>query len=634
MNISGYAGNILHIDLTFGKTRKEELDPTLVTEFIGGFGINNKLAYDLIPPDADPYSPENAIIIGAGAFAGTPVIASSQVMVTTKFPINGAFGTACGGGRFAHMLKWSGYDHVVIRGQGKKPVYIRIIDDEVEFCDATDLWGKDNYETIDELRRRHEPCSIIPISQAGETLGKISVTFVDGYGNLGNGGLPAVMASKNLKAIVVQQGTRSIRVADRNKFMDLVNGWFKKMVAWPGRGGQLQRGTSVPDIQSPFNITQYHTEVQTWLDDEQRAIFQQQHDRDRRGISCASCVFRCKETLKISVGKFAGTLAHHHHYTGGRFDYKDGIEAYGGVTKICEMLNRYGICFLSFQDMLDFTARLYEKGTITKQDTGGLEIKQDLETALKLIPMIARREGFGDLLADGTLEAARRIDRGVEKYVAHCKGRPTIYDPRLMGLGPMIFEQVVSPRGAHSCTALFIDFLPGRALGILQNNAKRMGMPADAINRCLSPPLINPGIAAKWGEDWCIVCDLFGVCLQPYIHRFYGVGDLAELYSALTGIEIDTTRLMKIAERSWDVYKFLNVRAGFSRKDDVFPEMWFTPLKGLGQELPLQDYLRTTVLTRSDLEGYLDDYYTERGYDKQTGIPSPEKLKELGLEGI
>lgn len=636
MNIHGYAGNILYIDLTSGKTRKEELPRQLVTDFVGGFGINSKLAYDLIPPDVDPYAPENAIIIGAGAFAGTPVIGSSKVMVTTKFPINGAFATASGGSRFAHMLKWSGYDHVVINGRAQRPTYIRILDDDVELCDATDLWGKDNYETTDELRSRYEPCSIIPISQAGENLVKISLTFVDNYGNLGSGGLPAVMGSKNLKAIVVQQGSRPITVANGVKFMELVNSWLQKMVAWPGREEQLKHGISAPDIQYPLNVTKYHTEVETWLDDEQRNICQQQHDKDRRGISCASCVFRCKETLKVSVGEYAGTTAHHMHYCSGRFDYKDGIEAYGGMTKICEMLNRYGICWIMFEDMLDLMALLYEKGVITKQDTGGLEIKNDLATALKLIPMIARREGFGDIFAEGPLGAARRIGKGAEKYVAHCKGRSPVMslDPRLMGLGPMIFEPIIGPRGAHSCTSSCLDFLPGRPIEIIQKNAKRTGMPDEVIKRAISQPPINLGIATKWTEDFCILCDLFGVCMTPYLHRFYGTDGIAELYSALTGIETDGTQLMKVAERSWNVYKLLNVRAGFSRKDDVAPDMWFTPLKGLGKEFPLQDYLRTTELSRADLEGYLDDYYAERGYDKQTGVPTVEKLKELGLESM
>jgi len=235
MTIPGYTGRILYVDLTNRRTRTEPLDPEFVGTLIGGWGINNRLVYDLVSPGTDPLSPQNLIVIGAGPFAGTMIPGAAKIVTTTRFPINGAYASAAGGGSFAIMLKSAGYDHVVISGRSELPVFLNISEEKVELCDATDLWGRDSFETIDELRSRYEPCSVIPIGQAGENLVKISITSVDKAGTLGRGGLPAVMGSKNLKAIVVQQGTMETSVAHRLTLQKLVNHLHERIMKWPGR---------------------------------------------------------------------------------------------------------------------------------------------------------------------------------------------------------------------------------------------------------------------------------------------------------------------------------------------------------------------------------------------------------------
>jgi aldehyde:ferredoxin oxidoreductase len=242
--IPGYAGSILYVDLTSGRMVKEPLDPELLAALIGGYGINNKLAHDLIPLGTDPLSPANRIIIGAGPFAGTFIPGAAKILVTTRFPLNGAFATAAGGGSFALMLKSAGYDHVVITGRARQPVYLRISEAGVELVDAAELWGKDSFDTIDDLRRRYEPCSVVPIGQAGENLVRDSITSVDKAGTLGRGGLPAIMGAKNLKAIVVQQGTAPVNIAHRLTLQKLVNNLHERMIAWPGRRFILDNGVA------------------------------------------------------------------------------------------------------------------------------------------------------------------------------------------------------------------------------------------------------------------------------------------------------------------------------------------------------------------------------------------------------
>jgi len=611
VDILGYAGSILYVDLTNGKTRSEPLDLELVKAFIGGYGINNKLAYDLIPPDVDPLSPDNAIIIGAGPFAGTIVPGAGKVIVTTKFPLNGAIATAHGGGAFAPMLKTSGYDHVIIIGKADKPVYINIVDNDVELCDAMDLWGKDTFETVDELRMRHEPCSVIANGQAGENLVKISVACVDKCATIGTGGLPAVMGSKNLKAIVACQGANGVRVAHRLRLLRLVDDLLRRIMSWPGRQSLLEDGM-MPSF-----------------------IFGEMHRKTFTPLACPSCPLADKEVNRLTEGPYSGMVTYMTHFLAREFTGGSTLDQFNWAMKYADALNRYGVCMLDFNYLLSLMGDLYRAGIITGEETGGIEIEDDFDTAMKLLQMTAYRQGFGDLIADGIAEASRRIGKGAENYACHIKGRSVLYDPRMMGLGTMEFEPLTTPRGSHVGAAGSPSYAPGRSPDDFARHCQRMGAPEDAVRRAVGPTSFNPGRFSRWSEDWHALFGCLSLCNRSQVNRFYHIKTIAELYSAVTGLELTPTDLMKAAERAWNVAKVINVRAGFERKDDGPPQGWFIPLKGEdGEEYPLMDYYKTTVLTEADINGFLDDYYDERGWDKETGAPTPEKLVELGLESM
>jgi len=609
MGIPGYAGSILYVDLTTGKTGKESLDRRLVTAFIGGFGINNRLAYDLLPPDVDPLSPDNVIILGAGPFAGTIVPGAGKVIVTTRFPLNGAFATAHGGGAFALMLKTCGYDHVVITGKADKPVYLNLMDNDVELCDAADLWGQDSFETVDQLRARYEPCSVIAIGQAGESLVRISVACIDKCGTLGTGGLPAVMGSKNLKAIVASQGTRGIEVAHRLQLQRLVDEMLRRIMSWPGRQSLLENGM-MPSL-----------------------VFGELHRKSFRPLACPSCPLADKEVNRLIEGPYAGMVTYMTHFVARQFSGGSTVEQFNWAIKYMDGLNRYGVCMLDFSYLLSLVSDLYAAGIITKDMTGGIEIKDDFETTMRLLQMTAYRRGFGDLLADGIVGATQRIGKAAEDYACHIKGRSVIFDPRMMGLGTMEFEPLTTPRGSHVGAAGSPSYMPGRSLDDFVRHSQRMGAPPDAVSRLVGPTSFNPGRFSRWSEDWHALFGALSLCNRSQVNRFYHIKTIAELYSAVTGLELTPADLMKAAERAWNMAKVINVRAGFGRKDDRPPQSWFTPLKGEdGKEYPLMDYFKTTVLTKADIDRFLDDYYDERGWDKESGAPTPEKLRELGLE--
>jgi len=636
MQLGGYAGSILHVDLTSGTAVKEPLDPEMAKTFIGGWGITNKLAYDLIPPDAEPLSPEHRVIIGTGPFSGTIVPGSAELLVTSRFPLNGAYPTSCGGGHFALMLKTSGYDSVVITGRSSTPVYLRICDDDVQLSDAQDLWGRDVFETVDTLRQRYEPCSIIPIGPAGENLVSISVTSIDKGGTLGSGGLPAVMGSKNLKAVVAVQGTKGIRVANRVKLQRLVDGMLQRIMEYRLRPTLLELGF--------FGMTAAWTQLGARITDNASRIelvpapdVKDMHYRSRRPLACAGCPTADKEFIRPQEGRRSGMTTYATHYSAmGDSSGTDASEAYARSVEFLDAANRYGICLFSFGMVREFASYLYEKGIITREDTGGVELTDDFDTTMKLMRMTAYGEGFGRVLGEGLLKAAARFGRGPDELPPQIKGYNIFGDPRLTGVGTHTVAQMVNPARCGGCVGIAgslgsASYNPGRPIEQWLRQAHRIGVPQEAMERIFTSTAFNVGRLNRYTEDWYSVSNCLGRCHRLYIERFFDADTLAQLYTAVTGVEATPDDLYHVGERVWNLFKMLNVRAGFDRKADTAPEAWFAPLKGEGMEFPLMDYYKTATLTRDDMDRVLDDYYDERGWDPGTGIPTSAKLAELGL---
>jgi len=608
---AGYAGRILYVNLTDGSSRVEQLDAKLATSLIGGFGVNNRLAWDLMPAGVDPLSSENLIIIGTGPFAGTAIPGAAKVLVTTRFPLNGAFGTAAAGGSFALFLKTTGYDYVVVSGQSSRPVVLRITEQQIHLDDATDLWGGDTYETTDALRREHEPCSVIAIGQAGENLVKNSLAMLDKAGTMGRGGLPAVMGSKRLKAIVVEQGDTATEVADRQALHRLINHLHDRIMKWPGRQGIVENGLMV----APPDMVEYHLKT-------------------RRPLACPSCPLADKVRVRLEKGPYAGLQTYMTHLAANRFSAANSDEAYEQAIKYSDTLNRYGIGGTNFTGLFAEVIEMYRRGIITSADTGGLELRYDIDTALELLRMTAFREGFGEVLADGALGVIERFGPEAEKYVAHVKGLGIVNDPRNSSLGTMEFEQLTTPRGAHVAAAGSPSYNADRPFDDFVRHGQRMGANAESLKRLEESGTFNPARYSRYSEDWYALFNSLSLCNRAQVNRFYHVDTLAELLQAVTGVKVNPTELMQAAERAWTVGKMLSVREGFDRRHDRVPEAWFHPLPLDDREKPITDYYQTTELTRQDMEKLLDDYYDERGYDTATGLPTREKLEELGLADL
>jgi len=639
--MTGYAGSVLHVDLTKGSVEKKPLDLEMAKQFIGAEGIDLRTAYDLLKPNIDPLSPDNVIFFSAGPLVGTHL--GTRCSSLCKNPLTGAIAFGSAGMSFGSRLKWAGYDQVVIKGRAPKPVYLKICDDDVEICDAADLWGKDTVETTETLwKRLGRLYSVIAIGKTGENLVPISVALVDKCSTIGKGGMPAVMGSKNLKAVVVK-GSKPVQLADPERFKRTRDQVFAGADAGGGR-----RWVSVGKMWFAI-LWGYKIAWRNYTEMFPSEKFKELYGEDvyfneirGKRLGCAGCPYWCKDLITLGSGSYKG-LTSSISSLSGRV-YNIGIQCAGGCSfqeavKLIDVANRLGIDSHSINGTMMLAVELYEKGVITKADTGGLELKHDFPTTLALFEKIANREDIGDVLADGPLGIIKRFGKEYEKDSFHIKGLEQQMDARCYDFNMMPFCEVTNPEGgsmepAHVGSNWFPHSIKEFKLDEVREFCERMDMPKETMDKVFSfpPGCYGTAIPTRWAEDFYITLTAFGIC--EYRTEYMDWPKYAELYSAATGIEVTADDMKKAGERIWNLFKAINVREGFSRKDDRFPPRWLEPMRdGEGKEMPL-----TTTEGRSvsmdTFNKMLDEYYEERGWDVKTSIPPKEKLTELGLADI
>jgi aldehyde:ferredoxin oxidoreductase len=640
MEYYGYAGKELYIDLSTGEIQEKPLDLDMAVKFLGGMGIQQRVLFDLLKPGIDPFAPEAPLIFGSGPLTGTGAPGTPRIMATLKYPETGAIGSGGGAMRFGFMLKLAGYDHVVITGKASKPVYLKIVDSNVELCDAKHLWGKDIVQTTEALWDAHGDCGVIAMGQAGEHRGKMAQAACDLGASIGRGGLGGVMGSKNLKALVAS-GSGSIRIADPERFNKVRESLFERVKRYPLHGDIVRYG--IMENWRNYSIQFGYKNNRTFIPDLKeidRAVgFEAYKKLGKKAFACPSCFIADKEIVEATSGRFKGTKWYTPAYLNSamlaiKFEMKDAGEA----IMIGDAADRYGIDNLGSSDLIDFLYTLHEEGTLTEADVGGLSLKRgDIDGTLILLQKMAYREGFGNEMADGW-EGMKRVfgEKLVNKKTSIIKGREGVWEPRISGLGTNEFAQLVYPRGPNAECGGSGLYTLGQPLDTVKNHAGRMGMSNEALERSLdSPRKINIGRFVTSSEHWLALFNSLGICNRHVNNRFYSIAIVSELYSAATGIERSPEELISYSERVWNVFKMINVREGFSRKNDEPPQNWFEPMVDYkGEEHYMMDYYRTKRLTREDVDQWITDYYLERGWDPDTGIPTKQKLAELGLEEL
>ncbi len=641
MGSFGYAGCVLHVDLTSGTIRKEPLDPGLARRFIGGAGLNVALGRDLFRPGCDPFSPDNPMVIGAGPLVGTPLPGAAKIAGTTKFALPAdEDGRRCvvasgisGSRRFGLELKKAGFDHLVVTGGASKPVYLRIRDGRAEILDAAELWGRlDAYETADALQRRHGPCGAVTIGAAGENRVRFALALTDRRSTLGRNGFGAVMGAKNLKAICVQ-GTGRIRLHDRPRWRKALGPFLSKLRQDPivGRYHALGLHAEWWHYRDSLNPG-------FWPKEKWEAFYGVERCREalERTRGCFGCVLKCKSVQRVPDGRWAGVATETSHFlhtaTIGQIL---GLEDWRDVVRILDLCNRSGLCAVSSAGLLLLAALCCEMGVISEGAAEGAPLRRGgVDAFLALLGKIVRREGLGQVLAEGLLAAGKTLGIDVRTLAGIIKGSPCIHDPRDANMDPRRFYQMVNPRGGDHSRCDWVMARPMLPLEEIRRALLDTGAGTEDADRVFAGGEIHFGRLTRHVEDSGMVFDSLGACL---IYLMAGmplhVRSMAELYSAATGLETAPEELKEAAERACNLEKLVNVREGFARTDDAAPSVWFHPKLTPDGECLLLDYYGRRKLDEKDIERMLDEYYEERGWDPLTGIPTREKLARLGLLG-
>jgi aldehyde:ferredoxin oxidoreductase len=625
-----YAGKILRVDLSTGKIEKQDLDLDFAHKYIGGRGFGSRVLYNEVPPEVGPLDPANRLIFTPGALFGTAVPAASRTTATAKSPTTEMFGDGHSSGHWGSLLKSAGYDQLIIQGAAEKPVYIWIDNDKIEIRDAKYLWGKSNMETYETLLESHGNREIgtIAIGPAGEKKVRLSCIFSDGImGTFARTGLGAVMGSKNLKAVATR-GTHDVGIADVDAFKKAYQDYLQVISVDPYVPPATKYGTCrFMYHRVKFGIHGAHN----WrlgdfnwkpLDPE---VFRS--DYQIKASACPMCPVRCRREYRIPTGKYAGTVTKLEWETIARC-MTCGVNDPEAVIYFSHLCNQYGLDVEGMGDTIAFAMECFEKGLITEKETEGLALTFGNSDALmELTRKIAYREGLGDLLAEGSLRAARAIGKGAEKYAMQVKGSEmSAADPR--GMPVRAVSYATSTRGSdHLRSNPYVEELITPEEGLQYFGSKEA---ADIFQG-----LKGKGKLLAWSENFVTIGDLLGLCKFAYYRsatfgylRRKGVELATRFYNACNGTKLSDDEMLQAGERAFNMEKAFNVREGAGREKDIIPERFFKEaLAGGGPS-------NGAVVDREKFDLILDEYYACRGWNEKTGLPKKKTLEKLGLHDI
>ncbi len=612
----GLMGKILRVNLTEGKISEEELPEERAKKFLGGRGIASKYLFDEVNPGIDPLGPENKLIFMSGLLTGTPSPSAARYSVVAKSPLTNIWAQCSSGGRWGVDLKHSGFDGLIFEGTSERPVYLVIDDEKAELRDARDLWGKNVSETTGILKETvGEKFNIASIGLAGENLVKYAAVMNDLHRAAGRCGLGAVMGSKKLKAVAVK-GKREIKIADKKAFQQLSKKQYDLLGEnILGAGLQAYGTTLVLDIVNVCGglpTRNWQTGVCSFAEEINGEALSEKVLVE--AVGCFACPIKCGRGTEISNGPHRGQKGEGPEYEtvailGAMCDNSD-LEA---VTMANYLCNDYGLDTISCGSTIAFTMECFEKGILTKEAAGGMEIRfGDSEMIIELVRKIAKREGVGDLLAEGTRIMAQKLGHDSNRFAMNVKGLELpAYDSRAAKITGLAFA--TANRGGDHITGYVQGptFLASPFLVIEESEIK-------------DPLKEEPQEAkvVKDLEDALTVFDAIGSC------KFMGMAsdaqEICDIIAAVTGWEFGVEEFRKSGERIYNLERAFNVREGLTRADDTLPKRLLEdPLP----EGPAEGHV-------NNLEVLLDPYYEFRGWDKTTGAPSPDKLRELGLEEV
>ena len=642
--LQGYAGKILHVDLTTGSLDIEEPSEDLYRTYMGGSALGLYYLLKNTPPGADPYGPENTLAFMLAGITGAPIAGQSRATVVAKSPLTGGVGDSQAGGFWPAELKFAGFDGIVITGISPKPVYLWIHQGEAELRDASHLWGKVTTE-VDEMLAEELDDKRIQVTQigpAGEKLVRFAAILNMATRAHGRTGMGAVMGSKKLKAIVVRGGKKKLPMADPERVREIMKPSIANVRADEDVWALAKYGTlGILESQNAVGGLPTRNYQSGWMGyDRAAAIGGERLFKDLlRGAAednqlkagretCYSCAVRCKRVVESEwQGRTIDPKSGGPEYeTSSVFGSYCDIDDIGATAYASQLCNQYGVDTIAAGATMAFAIDCFEQGLITLDDTEGIELGWgNADAMIAMLEKTLNREGFGDVLAEGSARAAARIGNGVEDLLITVKGTELpAHMPQVKPSLAVIYA--TNPFGAdHQSSEHDPSYTPDVASASPDKYGKRMAdigltdqQPANVLNEAKVEYALKTQYAYS-ALDTADACQfVFGPAWQ-----LLGMEELAGVISGVQGEEVTVDDLMTIGARRLNMLRAFNAREGITREQDTLPKKLFQPLEGGPSNGKTVD--------REEFEAALGTYYEMAGWDPVTGNPTAETLDSLGL---
>jgi aldehyde:ferredoxin oxidoreductase len=608
----GYTGKVLRVDLNKKTSTVEPLDYREAHRFIGGRGLAAKLLFDELPLGADPLGPENKLVLATGPLTGTLVPGSNRYVIVTKSPETNLFLDTYAGGDFSGEIKYAGYDLIIIEGKAEKPTYLWIDDSNVELREATHLWGKLTSETETSLKKEvgDETARVATIGPAGENLSNLAIVRNDYWHRCGRGGAGAVMGSKKLKAVVIR-GSQGVKIDDPQGLMNYILTTCDEKIT---RGGMAIVATGLMKYGTLSGIPAMNATNILATRNFQQGQFEGVHEMDLdavrsrigvRDTSCLCCSIACCKFGRVKSGLYAGakcgSLQQETHTLMGP---NLGIDSEVFNVQINALCDDLGIDTVGAGAVIGFAMECYERGLLSQKDLDGIDLRFGSQNAvMKILPMMAYREGIGDLFAQGVKLVSQKIGQGSEEFAMHVKGLAyPAYRPGVSSLS-FALAYAVADRGA--CHRRARPFMAERTL----------------------TPYVTDGRAelfkALYDEriPWhCALCCDLATCTVGLDFK-----DAASMFSYVIGWEFTEKDMQILADRVASLIRVYNMREGATRADDTLAPRSF--------QIETTGPVAGKVLTIEMLNSMLDEYYALRGWDRE-GVPTAGTLSRLDLGDV
>ena len=606
----GYNGKRLVVDLNENEIHVEEPDETWYRKYLGGMG---SIAYHLLTmmdPEADPLGPENLLLMSTGVITGASFSGSGRNAVGGKSPLTGGFGEADAGGFWNAELKHAGFDEIIFTGASDRPVWLLVEDGEYELRDASDLWGLEVAECQDRMRSitGDNQLKTALIGPAGEKLVRTACVINDLNHVAGRCGLGAIMGSKLLKGVGVR-GREPPEVADPERVRELARILIEKIDTQAKGLRDYGTGAAMDAYAATGNLPTHNFRDGNWPHaSEIDAIAVKERYREGMG-TCYSCAVRCKKEVALETPyKVERRYGGPEYETLGALGSDCGVRDLAAICKANELCQRYGIDTIGAGTTIAFAMECYEEGIIDDEITGGVELNfGNAEAMLEVLNLIGRREGIGEILAEGTKRASEVFGEESKQYLVEVKGQEVpMHEPRLKrGLG---IGYAVSPTGADHCHNLhdtFVSYSKLRPLGVYEE------VPVES----LGPEKAH---LFKAQMQMRILANCLSVCQFPP-WDFTGYRDLVQ---AVTGWDVTMHELVQVAERTLALARIFNLKAGFTAEDDWLPPRFFQP--------QTSGALSETSVNPVELRAAIKTYYEMMGWN-QEGVPTVGTLNRLSI---